>query len=190
MRQPFNASLGKYYSRVSEQQPAPLTAAEEALLRALMRATLVVPRALDTDLLREQGLQLTEYFALMHLSEQQGRRLRMSDLAAAADLSLSGMTRVVGRLEAQGLVRRERCPEDARGWNAVLTDTGLDRLRRAWPAHLASVRRHVVDRVDPGLLGALAQALLALVPGATCPGSAGPGQPAATAADRPTSAFR
>jgi DNA-binding MarR family transcriptional regulator len=84
----------------------------------------------------------------MHLSEAPGRRLRMSDLAGASNLSLSGMTRIVDRLQGQGFVRRERHCGDARGWNAVLTDAGLQRLRQAWPTHLASVRRHVFDHLN------------------------------------------
>ncbi|MEU1630825.1 MarR family transcriptional regulator [Streptomyces sp. NPDC020096] len=72
----------------------------------------------------------------------------MSELAAACDLSLSGMTRVINRLEKQGWVRRAKYHQDARGWNAVLTEPGLARLERTWPTHLASVRRHLLDHVD------------------------------------------
>ena len=72
----------------------------------------------------------------------------MSDLAAACALSLSGMTRIVDRLQGQGLVQRERHCSDGRGWNAVLTDAGLKRLRQAWPTHLASVRRHIFDHLN------------------------------------------
>ncbi len=125
----------------------PLNANEEAFLRAFGRAILTVPRALDADLLREQGMSMSEYSALMFLSEAAGRRLRMGDLALASALSLSGMSRIVDRLEARGLVRRERCSSDARGWEAVLTKAGLDRLKHVWPTHLASVRRHVIDHV-------------------------------------------
>jgi DNA-binding MarR family transcriptional regulator len=127
--------------------PTPLTAEEEAFVRAFGRAIITVPRAVDADLLHEQGMSLSEYTVLMHLSEAPGQRLRMGDLASRCALSLSGMTRIVGRLESHGAVRRERCCSDGRGWNAVLTDTGLNRLRRAWPAHLASVRRHMIDHL-------------------------------------------
>jgi DNA-binding MarR family transcriptional regulator len=132
------------------QEPAevPLSADEEAFLRAWGRAALTVPRALDADLLAGQGMSLSDYTALMHLSEAPRRSLRMSDLASACALSLSGMSRIVSRLEAQGLVERERASSDGRGLNAVLTDAGLNRLRRAWPTHLASVRRHMMDHVS------------------------------------------
>jgi DNA-binding MarR family transcriptional regulator len=95
----------------------------------------------------------------MFLSEAAGRRLRMGDLALASALSLSGMSRIVDRLEARGLVRRERCSSDARGWEAVLTKAGLDRLQQVWPTHLASVRRHVIDHVQDLDLPTLTAAL-------------------------------
>jgi DNA-binding MarR family transcriptional regulator len=131
-----------------QEAPVPLTAVQEGFLRAFARAMLTVPRAFDADLLREQRMSHSEYTALMHLSEAPGRRLRMSDLACAANLSLSGMTRIVDRLQGQGFVQRERHCGDGRGWNAVLTDAGLERLRQAWPTHLASVRRHIFDHLD------------------------------------------
>jgi DNA-binding MarR family transcriptional regulator len=124
---------------------APPTAEEEACYRALMRATARISRAFDADLMRTHGMSLTDYGTLAFLSEAPGRQIRMSDLAALSDFSLSGMTRVVDRLAAQRLVRRERSADDGRSWNAVLTDEGLQRLRDAWPAHLASARRHVID---------------------------------------------
>src|SRR5256886_9380568 len=126
----------------------PLSAGEEAFLRAWSRAALTVPRALDADLQAGQGMSLSDYRALMYLSEAPGRSLRMGDLASACALSLSGMSRIVTRLEAQGLVERERASCDGRGLNAALTDAGLGRLRRSWPTHLASVRRHMMDHLS------------------------------------------
>ncbi|WP_371780642.1 MarR family winged helix-turn-helix transcriptional regulator [Streptosporangium subroseum] len=137
----------------------PLARDEEAVVRALSRVITVIPRVMDADLMREQRLPLSEYMALMCLSEAPHRRMRMSELAAACDLSLSGMTRVVTRLEAQGLVKRVKCAEDARGLNAVLTDDGLARLEQAWPTHLDSVRRHIIDHLDGLDLVRLARAL-------------------------------
>jgi DNA-binding MarR family transcriptional regulator len=129
---------------------------------------LIVPRALDADLQAEQGMSVSEYSALMYLSEADGRRLRMSHLAAVCSLSLSGMTRVVSRLEAEGLVERERCSSDGRGFNAVLTDAGLRRLEQAWPTHLASVRRHVMDHLADLDLPAITAALQRFAAGAGC----------------------
>ncbi|MBN7316211.1 MarR family transcriptional regulator [Mycobacteroides abscessus subsp. massiliense] len=91
----------------------------------------------------------------MYLSEVEGHRGRMSGLATASDLSLSGMTRVISRLESQGLVNRERDDCDGWGQHAVLTSCGQQRLEQTWPTHLASVRRHIFDRVECSRLDAL-----------------------------------
>ncbi|MGW6961604.1 MarR family winged helix-turn-helix transcriptional regulator [Streptomyces chartreusis] len=127
--------------------PKPLTPEEEAVVRALPRLIHALPRAIDNDMVREQRLPNTEYLALMHLSEAPARHLRMSDLAEVCEMSLSGTTRVVLRLESQGFVQRVRCAEDARGWNAVLTDVGFRRLEEAWPTNLAAVRRHFLEHL-------------------------------------------
>lgn len=115
-------------------------------MRALAQVLVALPRALDADLLREQGMSASDYYTLMHLSEAPGRRLRMGDLGAAMAMTLGGVTRIVKKLEDQGLVVRERCADDGRGQEAVLTDAGLARLQRAWPSHLASTRRHIFDK--------------------------------------------
>jgi len=143
--------------------PKPLSGDEEAVARALGRLLMVLPRALDADLERDQRMSLSEYSALRHLSEAEGRRMRMSELAAACDMSLSGMTRLAGKLESLGYLKRVRCARDARGLDAVLTDSGLARLREAWPDHLASVRRHVFDHLSELDMCKLAAALNAMV---------------------------
>lgn len=135
-------------SAASQKPLRPLNSEEEALVRSLGRLMYVLPRAIDADMVGERQLPLTEYTALMHLSEAPGRQMRMSDLAAACQLSLSGMTRTISRLETQGLVERVRCVEDARGWNAVLTDAGFARLEESWPSHLASVRRRFLNHFE------------------------------------------
>jgi DNA-binding MarR family transcriptional regulator len=144
---------------VATEPPPPLSPDEDALIRSLARVMFVLPRAIDADMVREQQLPLTKYTTLMHLSEAPHRLMRMSELADACYLSLSGMTRIVTRLEAQGLIKRVRCDGDARGWNAVLTDAGLARLEQVWPANLASVRRHVLEHLEGIDLAQLAGAL-------------------------------
>ncbi|MEV7996686.1 MarR family transcriptional regulator, partial [Streptomyces sp. NPDC086077] len=142
-----------------ERELRPLTPDEEAVVRSLGRIVYSLPRALDADMIREQRLSLTEYLALVNLSEAPDRQLRMGDLAETCEMSLSGMTRLAGRLESQGLIRRVRSEQDARGWNAILTDAGLARLEEAYPTNLASVRRHFLDHLTELDLGKLAAAL-------------------------------
>ncbi len=132
-------------------------------MRAIGRLLIVLPRALDDDLERDQRMSLSEYQALRHLSEAEGNRMRMSELATACDMSLSGMTRLAAKLESVGFLTKRRCERDLRGLEATLTEAGLARLREAWPAHLASVRRHIFDHLEDLDMGRLAAALNAMV---------------------------
>jgi DNA-binding MarR family transcriptional regulator len=90
----------------------------------------------------------------------------MSDLSRSVLLSPSGVTRLVDRLEREGLVTRERCPEDGRGYNAVLTESGETRLQQARATHLAGVRRLFLDKLGDDDLLQLAAYWDKLVPGA------------------------
>lgn len=137
----------------------PLSADEEALVRALGRGIKQLARLFDADLLAEQGMSQAEYNVLMFLSEAPQRTLRLTDLAHQVQQSLSAISRTVGRLEQAGLVHREQSCHDARSYNAVLTDAGLERLRDAWPTHVASVRRHLLDHLGGVDLRELAAAL-------------------------------
>lgn len=138
---------------------APLTPVEMDAWRSFLRAHAKVTRVLDAELTNECELPLGTYEVLIHLSEAPGRRLRMTELADRVLLSRSGLTRLVDRMEREGLLRRESCPTDLRGTNAVLTDAGLDRLRTAAPTHLRGVREHFVDLLTDAELRALASAL-------------------------------
>lgn len=136
----------------------PLTPAEERAWRALARAMVTIPRALDADLQCTHDMSMGVYFVLMNLSEARGRSLRMSELANRSRLSPSRMSRLVDELCAEGLVRRERSKADGRVQIAVLTDEGFKRLESAYPAHLASVRRNVTDHFGKLDLDELARA--------------------------------
>ncbi len=137
----------------------PLSTTEEALWRAVMRITKVIPRYLDSDLIRGAGLTASEYTTIMHLSEAPNRELRMADLAGATDLSASRMTRLVDDLQSRGLVTKTASSADARGNVAKLTPRGMSKLRSAWPVHLASVRSRFFDCIDPATVGEVAKAL-------------------------------
>lgn len=137
----------------------PLTSEEEAAWRALARAVLVIPRLVDADLVRAHGITGTEYVVLMNLSEAPEGALRMSQLANYVAISVSGLTRAIGRLEREGRVERVRSPEDGRGQLARITPAGWQCLQAAWPVHLATVRRQVVDHLDGLDLAAFATAM-------------------------------
>ena len=121
-------------------------------------------RTLDDDLVERDGLSMTRYVVLMELSEASGSCLRMSDLAHAAMLSPSRMTRVVQGLLDEGYVVRGTVDGDARARSVTLTPAGLARLEEAWPAHVAGVRTHVLDRIDPADLPAFRRILETMHP--------------------------
>jgi DNA-binding MarR family transcriptional regulator len=142
------------------ERAEPLTSAEAAFWRSLMRALVVVPRVLDEDLDEVERLSVNQYAILMFLSEAEDRRMRLGELAQNTSLTISGITRLVNRLAADGLVERTPCDDDGRGFYASLTPRGLERLERAYPAHLASARAHVIDHLAGFDLDALAEAFL------------------------------
>src|ERR1700684_3307590 len=137
----------------------PLSPTEEELWRAVMRIVKVLPRHLDSDLIRGAGLTASEYTTIMHLSEGPNRELRMADLANATDLSASRMTRLVDDLQARGLVTKTASSADARGNVDRLTPRGMAKVKSAWPVHLASVRHRFFDCMDGAAVGAVAKAL-------------------------------
>jgi DNA-binding MarR family transcriptional regulator len=110
--------------------------------RSFLRAHAAAIRELERELLAETGMPLGWYDVLLQLAEAPGRRLRMAELADRVLLSRSGLTRLIDRLETDGLVRREPSPDDARGTFTVLTGDGMSRLREAAPVHLAGIRKH------------------------------------------------
>ncbi|MFA1540684.1 MarR family winged helix-turn-helix transcriptional regulator [Actinomadura monticuli] len=125
-----------------------LSAAELVVWRTMLRAQAQISRRLQADLLARHGLALGSYEVLMHLGEAAGGRLRMNDLADRVLLSRSGLTRLVDRLQRDGLVVRQSCADDARGLYAALTDAGRLRLADATPTYRQGVQEHVLSRLD------------------------------------------
>lgn len=123
----------------------PLTDLELRAWRGMLRAHAGVTRRLDADLRERHGLSLTAYEALMLIGTSPRRRLRISELSEGALLSVSGMSRMVDRLERDGLVVRESCSDDRRGAEVALTTMGRGRLRAARASHLAGVRAEFLD---------------------------------------------
>ncbi|ROO83090.1 MarR family transcriptional regulator [Actinocorallia herbida] len=133
---------------VSTLPGSTITTRELTVWRTLLRAQVHISRHLHQDLLGEHDLALGSYDVLQHLSEQPDGRLRMNDLADRVLLSRSGLTRLVDRLQRDGLVRRESCTSDARGLFAVITIAGRDRLHRATITHHRGVRELLLGRLD------------------------------------------
>src|SRR5215213_10678765 len=133
-----------------------LDAAELAAWRGLLRVHSTLVKALDADLLAAHKLPLTSYEVLMNLRAAPGRRRRMAELAEGVLLSRSGMTRLVDRLEREGLLERDACASDGRGTFAVLTEKGAALLAQARRTHLDGVRERFLRHFEPDELDALA----------------------------------
>lgn len=133
-----------------------LSDAEQRAWRAWLDAVRHVEDRVERQLRDDSGLTGDDYEVMVRLSEAPGRRVRMSDLAAAVHNSPSRLSQRIDRMVRAGLVTRERCPEDRRGAYAVLTDDGFARLAAAAPGHVEAVRRHLIDRLGPEEIDLLA----------------------------------
>jgi DNA-binding MarR family transcriptional regulator len=133
-----------------------LSEGEQRAWRGLLRAHACLAKRLDTQLEAAHGLPMTSYEVLHCVREAPGGRLRMRDLAEQAQLSRSGLTRLVDRLERDGLLERCSCSHDARGAYACLTEQGRQRLEEARSTHLAVVREQFFSHFSESELWLLA----------------------------------
>lgn len=155
----------------------PVPRADDPRLRtwiAFLRAHAAVTRRLEAELHAERDLGLAEYDALVQLALAEQWRLRMSELAERVVLSRSGVSRLVDRLEASGLVARAACKEDARVAWATLTDAGYQRLLDASPVYLRGVETHFLAQIPDGDREALVRVLDGVVRGLREQGRAAP----------------
>ena len=97
---------------------------------------------IERDLAREDVVSLAWYDVLVALAHAPDRRLRLNELAERVVLSRSGLSRLVDRIEAAGLIVREPSPDDRRGAYAVLTEAGATAQREAWPRYAAGIAKH------------------------------------------------
>jgi DNA-binding MarR family transcriptional regulator len=119
-------------------------------------------------------MSLAEYGALSQISEAPGRSLRLSDLARSANMTLSHLSRVIGRMERAGWVERVPDPHDGRSTLGRLTDAGWEKVEQAAPGHVRIVRELVFDALDPAQVRALggATAVIARLVGPAGAGTA------------------
>jgi DNA-binding MarR family transcriptional regulator len=135
--------------------------------RGYMRLRTLLNAEIVRDLGRDAGLSGPDYDVLSTLSEIDGRRWRLQELADHMAWSKSRLSHHLTRMEQRGLVVREGCPGDGRGALVALTDEGVRAIEAAAPGHVASVRRHFIDhlsREQLDALAAIAEAVLANLP--------------------------
>ncbi|MFI7410785.1 MarR family winged helix-turn-helix transcriptional regulator [Streptomyces sp. NPDC049627] len=131
------------------EEPRWLTDEEQRVWRSYIDATTLLEDYLDRQLQRDAGMPHVYYGLLVKLAESPHRRLRMTELAMYAKITRSRLSHAVARLEKNGWVRREDCPDDKRGQFAVLTDQGLQVLKQTAPGHVEAVRQALFDRLSP-----------------------------------------
>jgi DNA-binding MarR family transcriptional regulator len=146
-----------------------LDPSEQRAWRAYLDATTLLFDALDRQLQRDSSMPLAYYEILVRLSEAPERSLRMSELADATRSSRSRLSHAVARLEERDWVKRVDCETDKRGQLATLTDTGFAALEAAAPAHVATVRKFLIDQLASEQVDQLEQICSIVVAGLSTP---------------------
>jgi DNA-binding MarR family transcriptional regulator len=126
--------------------------------RAFIESSWALHTTLEDELRAATGLSMNDYHVLVALAEAPGRRIRMGELANRMVFSPSRVTYQINSMIKRGLVEKVSCPDDKRGFEAVLTDQGLSALREAAPAHLETVRRSFIDHLDDEELAVIGRA--------------------------------
>jgi DNA-binding MarR family transcriptional regulator len=114
-------------------------------------------RELERRLVKSDGMTMSTYGVLLRLAWAGSSGLRMSELATQQLLTTGGLTRLVDRLEGDGLISRTRTAHDLRGFEVRITPAGRKSLRRATQRHLADVRELFLDHVTEDQLEVLAE---------------------------------
>ncbi len=136
-------------------EPRWLNEAEDRAWRGYRSMRALLDLQLSRDLANESGFSDADYDVLSNISETEGHRVRLSDLAARMLWSKSRLSHQITRMQQRRLVVREEHPSDGRGTVIVLTDTGWNAIRAAAPSHVASVRRHFIDQLTAQQIEAL-----------------------------------
>src|ERR1700736_2895268 len=150
--------------KISPSEQEALSEGELRAWRGLLRAHGCLAKRLDAELEHAHKLPMTSYEVLQELQEARDGRMRMCELAERAQLSRSGLTRLVDRLEREGLLERCSCEHDARGSYACLTLAGRERLQAAQVTHLAVVREHFLSHFSESELSDLADMCQRIAP--------------------------
>lgn len=134
-----------------------------ALLSAVARVREVLAEEMDA----ETGMSLDRYGILLMLSQAEDAAMRPSELSDALPLTRSGTTRLIDRLERDGLVERRTCKSDRRGSYVALTAAGEQIFRRAGRVHLRGIDEHVGAQLSTSEMADLRRLLSKLTDGAS-----------------------
>jgi DNA-binding MarR family transcriptional regulator len=126
----------------------PLNEEEQLCWRTFIESSWALHTHLEDELRADTGLSMNDYHVLVVLSEAPDHRLRMGELAGRLVFSPSRITYQISSMVKRGLVRKQACPDDGRGQEAVLTESGLAALEAAAPMHLVTVRDSFINQLD------------------------------------------
>jgi DNA-binding MarR family transcriptional regulator len=118
------------------------------VMSRLLGAHSAITGELSAQLVEQHGLTMSELEVLLLLSRAPEHSMRRVDLSRDVRLSPSGVTRMLDRMEATGLVEKGACKQDARVSYAVLTEAGMAKLHEAWPDHVAAIERLLGEAFD------------------------------------------
>jgi DNA-binding MarR family transcriptional regulator len=142
-----------------------LTPTEEASWRGFVALHAHLIGRLEREFRRDSNLSSADYEILVALSESQEDRLRIGELGEMVQWEKGRLSKQLSRMEARGLVAREACETDQRGFFAVLTPLGRATIEKAAPLHVAHVRELYVDRLTREQLKAMVDIADAVVSG-------------------------
>lgn len=144
------------------ETPRWLDEEEQALWRSWLGAQARMHAAIQCDLRERSSLTESEFGVLVNLTDHEGDALRMGELARLLEWDRSRISHQISRMERRGLVRRNACAGDARGFVVEVTPAGRDAIEQAAPGHVETVRRAFFDRLDAADREALARVLRTL----------------------------
>ena len=136
-------------------EPNWLSKEEEKAWRGLMALRIGLVGHLARQLAQDSGITEAEFEVLVVVSETPGQRIRSRDLGKALNWERSRLSHQITRMEERGMVAREQCENDARGFDVLLTKVGLKAIQAAAPAHLEGVRHCFIDLLTPAQMKTL-----------------------------------
>ena len=137
-------------------EPKWLSGDEEKAWRGFVALRIGLVGHLARQLAQECGITEAEFEVLVVVSEAPGQRIRSRELGKALNWERSRLSHQIARMEERGMVAREQCENDARGFDVLLTKAGLRAIQAAAPKHLEAVRHCFIDLLTPAQMKALA----------------------------------
>lgn len=145
------------YTAPMDATPRWLDPVEKAAWDSFIRMQETLIGRLSRLVQADSGMSASDYVVLVKLTETDGGRMRVLELAKLLEWEKSRMSHQITRMKKRGLVAREECPDDARGAFVVVTPAGYKAIEDAAPMHVEHVRRLFIDALTPNQLSTFAR---------------------------------